>query len=132
MSEEALTKLRMITERLGRSLLRDDAAGRAEYQRRVGIWESTYAGARPRLEATGDPLSPGTIAPGSGECFACGKITTPRHRSSECPGPKVPWQESTFRSIVSKYLRAPPVHVNTVADWMDFGEEDGEDFGTGS
>ncbi|KAJ6481031.1 hypothetical protein C8R45DRAFT_831845 [Mycena sanguinolenta] len=132
MNEEGLAKLKTIVEKLGRSLLRDDVTGRAEYARRVSIWENTYAGSRPRLETTGYPLSPATVVPGSGECFSCGKITAPMHRSSDCPGPKVPWKESTFRSIVNKYLRVAPVPVNAVADWMDFGDTDEEDFGAGS
>ncbi|KAJ6549453.1 hypothetical protein DFH09DRAFT_926135, partial [Mycena vulgaris] len=35
---------------------------------RVTIWETAYAGTRPRLELVGYPLSPGTVPPGSGEC----------------------------------------------------------------
>jgi hypothetical protein len=134
LNEEGLAKLRTIAEKLGRSLLRDDGPGHAEYQRHVTVWENKYTGSRPRLETTGYgyPLAPGTLAPGSGECFSCGKITTPRHRSSKCPGPKVPWKESTFRSIINKYLRAAPVLVNAVADWMDFGDAEEGDFGDGS
>lgn len=49
MSEEVPAKLILIAEKLGHSLLHDDAAGHMEYQQRVSIWESTYAGARPRL-----------------------------------------------------------------------------------
>ncbi|KAJ7930703.1 hypothetical protein B0H13DRAFT_1858514 [Mycena leptocephala] len=128
MTPEALTKLMGIVERLGRALLRDDAAGRAEYARRVGIWENAYAGSCPRLKDVGYPLSPGTVTPGSGECFACGKITTPMHRSNECTGPKLPRKESTFRSIANKHMRTTPVQVNTVVDWMDFGEAEEEDF----
>jgi hypothetical protein len=128
MTPEALTKLKGIVERLSRALLRDDAAGRAEYTRRITIWENAYAGSRPHLEDVGYPLSPGTVAPGSGECFACGKITTPMHRSNECTGPKLPRRESTFRSIVNKHMRTTPVQVNAVVDWMDFGEAEEEDF----
>ncbi|KAJ7869413.1 hypothetical protein B0H13DRAFT_1896655 [Mycena leptocephala] len=102
LSPEALVKLREIADKLGRSLLRDDAQGRAEYARRLGVWGSVHAGVRPALEASGYPLSPGTAAPGSGECYGCGKVTTPWHRKSECPGPAIPQKEATFRSICGK------------------------------
>jgi hypothetical protein len=111
LSAEGKAKLREIVDKLGRSMLRDDTAGRAEYARRVTLWENTYAGTRPRLETTGCPLSPGTVPPGSGEYFVCGKITTPMHRSNECTDTKIPWKEGTFRSIVNKHLRAAPAPV---------------------
>ncbi|KAJ7917870.1 hypothetical protein B0H13DRAFT_1869907 [Mycena leptocephala] len=133
LTAEEMVKLKEVAEKLGRALLRDDAQGRAEYARCVTIWETAYAGARPRLELVGYPLSPGTTAPGSGECFSCGKVTTPRHRSSECTAAKIPRKESTFRGLVNKYIRTnPPVQVNAVADWMDFGDTVEEDFPEGS
>jgi hypothetical protein len=130
LTAEELTKLKEVAEKLGRALLRDDAQGRAEYARRVTIWETVYAGAQPRLELVGYPLSPGTVAPGSGECFSCRKITTPRHRSSECAAAKIPRKESTFRGLVNKYIT--PVQVNAVADWIDFEDTAEEDFAEGS
>lgn len=86
------------------------------------------------LETTGYPLSPGTAAPCSGECFGCGCVPIPHHRKIDCPGPAVPTQESRFRSLCAKYLRQPPAPVNAVFNWMDFGTPDdmAEDFGEGS
>ncbi|KAJ7838545.1 hypothetical protein B0H13DRAFT_2367416 [Mycena leptocephala] len=129
---EEMVKLKEIAEKLGRALLKDDAQGRAEYVRRVTIWETAYAGTRPRLELVGYLLSPGTAAPGSGECFSCGKVTTPRHRSSECTAAKIPRKESMFRGLVNKYIRTNPVQVNAVADWIDFEDTVEEDFPEGS
>ncbi|KAJ6542995.1 hypothetical protein B0H19DRAFT_1172558 [Mycena capillaripes] len=131
MTPEKLKVLKEIVDKLKRGLLRDDAAGRAEYARRITVWNTTFAGMRPALEDVGYPISPGTVAPGSGECFGCGKITTPLHRGNECPGPKVPRMESTFRSIVNKHLRPAPAQVNAVLDWMDFDDTEEEDFLTG-
>ncbi|KAJ7355177.1 hypothetical protein DFH08DRAFT_803224 [Mycena albidolilacea] len=108
LSEEGLAKLRVITEKLGRSLLRHDAPGCVEYQRCVTVWESTYAGTRPRLVTTGYPLAPGMLAPGSGECFF---VWEDHH-------PEAPKQ----------HLRVAPVPVNAVADWMDFGDVEEGDF----
>jgi hypothetical protein len=132
MTPDDKAKLKEVADKLGRALLRDDAAGRAEYARRVTIWEAAYAGMHPRLELVGYPLSPGTVAPGSGECFSCGKVTTPLHRSNKCTDTKIPRKEATFRSLVNKYLRPTPVQVNAVADWMDFGDTEEEDFLAGS
>ncbi|KAJ6577028.1 hypothetical protein DFH09DRAFT_1311040 [Mycena vulgaris] len=133
LTKEEVAKMKEVSEKLGRALLRDDAQGRAEYARRVTIWETAYAGTRPRLELVGYPLSPGTVPPGSGECFACGKITTPLHRSNECTdAARIPRKEATFRSLVGKYLRTAPVQVNAVADWMDWGDAEEGDFATGS
>ncbi|KAJ7439823.1 hypothetical protein FB451DRAFT_1415470 [Mycena latifolia] len=132
LTSEELARMRKVVDQLSRSLLNDDGPGRAEYVRRVGVWNTATAGTRPRLELTGYPLSPGTVVPGSGECYGCGKITTPWHRKTECPGPKIDAKETTFRTLVAKYLRAAPAPVNVVLDWMDFGEEiDDEGFPEG-
>lgn len=132
LTPEALEVLKGHTERLGRALLWDDAAGRAEYARRMTNWEKVFTGTCLRLETVGYPLSLGTVAPGSGECFGCRKITAPMHRSADCPGPRIPQRESTFRSIVNKHIRTAPMQVNAVANWIDFGEEDEQDFAEGS
>ncbi|KAJ6571986.1 hypothetical protein B0H19DRAFT_908998, partial [Mycena capillaripes] len=116
MTPEKLGKLREVVGRLSRALLRDDSAGRAEYGRRIALWENTYAGTRPRLEEVGFPLSPGTVAPGPGECFSCGKITTPTHRSQECTAEKIPRREVTFCSIINKHIRTQPIQINAVVD----------------
>jgi hypothetical protein len=123
--------LERVAARLGRPLPADDADGRTEYTRRISAWNAQFGSARVLLEHTGYPLSPGTVAPGSGECFGCGKVTTPFHRRAECPGPPIPAKESTFRALCAKHLNPPPAQVNIVADgWMDFGDE--EDFAEGS
>jgi hypothetical protein len=131
LGENNKARLERVAARLSHALLADNAAGRAEYTRRINIWNAQFGGVRVLLECTGYPLSPGTAALGSGECFGCGKVTTPYHRRAECPGPPIPAKESTFRVLCAKHLAPPPVQVNVVADgWMDFGDE--EDFVEGS
>ncbi|KAK7033439.1 hypothetical protein R3P38DRAFT_3186970 [Favolaschia claudopus] len=132
LTDAEIEALKQIATRLGRSLLQDNPDGRREYARRIALWETMYANSRPRLEAVGYPLSPGTVAPGSGECFSCGKITIPFHRSNNCQGLKVPQKEATFRSIVNKHFPAQTAQVNAVANWMDFADVDEEDFAQGS
>ncbi|KAJ7480436.1 hypothetical protein B0H11DRAFT_1724766 [Mycena galericulata] len=137
LTPESIAKLKENAAKLGRTLLRDDAAGRAEYARRVALWDTAYAGVRPALELTGYPLSPGTVAPGSGECYKCGRIASPWHRSDACPGPELPQKEVIFRRLCGKYLPRlpPPTPVNAVlTDWMDFvgDEEEEQDFQAGS
>ncbi|KAJ7226035.1 hypothetical protein GGX14DRAFT_556783 [Mycena pura] len=138
MTEEGKVHLRRIMVGLGASMLQDDAAGRAEYARRVASWIRVHGTNRVLLERTGYPLSPGTLPPASGECYGCGKLAIPWHKRADCPGPAVPAKESTFCSLCAKYLKEPraPAAVNAVLEeetgWMDFVQyEDGEDFGTG-
>ncbi|KAK6969073.1 hypothetical protein R3P38DRAFT_3244061 [Favolaschia claudopus] len=114
----------------------DDAAGRAVYARRVAGWERMHGdkGRAVRYEHTGYPLSPGTLPPLSGECFGCGKRAIPWHGGKDCPGPRIPHQESTFRAVCARYLRNNTTPVNAVLEdedplaWMDdeyeYGEED--------
>jgi hypothetical protein len=131
MGEEAKAQLERVAGKLGRALLADDERGRAEYARRINTWNAQFGNARVLLEQTGYLLSPGTVAPGSGECFGCGKVTAPYHRRAECPGPPIPAKESTFRSLCAKHLTPAPPQVNAVADsWIDFGDD--EDFVSGS
>ncbi|KAJ7112700.1 hypothetical protein C8R44DRAFT_631597 [Mycena epipterygia] len=132
LDENAKARLREVAGRLARSLLRDDAEGRAEYARRVGLWNAAHREGKVLLEQVGYLLSPGTAAPCSGECFGCGKVTTPWHRKSECPGPAIPPKETTFRSICMRNIAAKAVPVNVVAEWMDFGDVEEEDFVAGS
>ncbi|KAJ7319058.1 hypothetical protein DFH08DRAFT_819493 [Mycena albidolilacea] len=108
LGENDKAQLERVAARLGRALLADDAAGCAEYMRHINIWNAQFGGACILLERTGYPLSPGTAAPGSGECFGCGKVTTPYHRRAECPGPPVPAKESTFCTLCAKHLAPPP------------------------
>jgi hypothetical protein len=127
--------LRRIVNGLAGSMLQDDTAGRTEYERRIVAWSRVHGNSRVLLERTGFPLSPGTAPPCSGECYGCGKITTPWHHRSECQGPTLPAKESTFRALCAKYLREQ-VAVNTVLDdleWMDFAPrtDEEQDFGAG-
>ncbi|KAJ7159801.1 hypothetical protein C8R43DRAFT_1124170 [Mycena crocata] len=134
MTDEGRAHLRKIVERLTASMLRDDIAGRTEYDRRINGFTAVHGTRKVLLERTGYPLRPGTAPPLSGECFVCGKVTTPWHGAATCPGPRVPPREKIFRGLCKKYL-GQPVAVNAVLDetsWMDFAVDDGEeDFGAG-
>ncbi|KAJ7121983.1 hypothetical protein C8R43DRAFT_899976 [Mycena crocata] len=134
MTDAGRLHLRKILEGLSASMLQDDMAGRMEYARRMAGWLRVHGTGKVLLERSGYPLSPGTVPPMSGECFVCGKITTPWHSRNTCPGPKLPPKETTFRSLCVKYLREP-VAVNAVLDdldWMDFvPQEEEEGFGEG-
>ncbi|KAJ7195625.1 hypothetical protein GGX14DRAFT_674586 [Mycena pura] len=119
MTAEGRIHLRKIAAGLAGSMLLDDVAGRAEYDRRIAN-------------------CPGTLPPCSGECYGCGKVSIPWHKHAECPGPPIPPKESTFRSLCAKHLREAraPATVNAVleedTDWMDFVQHDeAEDFGEG-
>ncbi|KAJ7276698.1 hypothetical protein C8J57DRAFT_1061515 [Mycena rebaudengoi] len=135
MTDEGRDHLRKIVEGLSRSVLQDDAMGRAEYARRVAGWARVHGSARVLLERTGYPISPGTAPPCSGECYSCGKVTTPFHRGANCPGPEVPVKERIFRGLCAKFLKEMPIAINAVLDeldWMDFLQDEGQaDFGAG-
>ncbi|KAJ7711118.1 hypothetical protein B0H16DRAFT_1344041, partial [Mycena metata] len=138
MTEEGRAQLHLIVQGLSALMLQDDAVGRAEYQRHLVSWNRVHGARLVLLERTGYPLSPGTAPPLSGECYACGKVTTLWHHRPDCQGPPVPTKESTFRSLCVKYLR-PPTAINAVLDdeddnelgWMDFApfEDAPQDFG---
>ncbi|KAJ6599397.1 hypothetical protein B0H10DRAFT_2231366 [Mycena sp. CBHHK59/15] len=108
MTEEGRTHLHRIAQGLAGSMLQDDAAGRAEYTRRITNWVRIHGGPQGTnkvlLEHTGYPLT-------------------------QCQGPTIPTKESTFHSLCNKHLKEPrvrapaPVPVNAVLEdtnWMDF------------
>ncbi|KAK7027814.1 hypothetical protein R3P38DRAFT_2526373 [Favolaschia claudopus] len=136
-SEVTKANLRRMVEALAKNMLQNDAQGREEYERRINNWNRVHGGAaRKPLENTGYPLSPGTAAPLSGECFGCGKVPMPRHLRDKCPGPPIPRNEAIFRGLCAKFLRATAVNAvleeESPLAWIDFATfEDGEDFGEG-
>ncbi|KAK6992435.1 hypothetical protein R3P38DRAFT_3434496, partial [Favolaschia claudopus] len=115
-TEEVKANLRKMAEMLSKNMLQNDAQGREEYERRINNWNRVHAGNRKPLENTGYPLSPGTAPPLSNECFGCGKLTMPRHQRGNCDGPAIPRNETIFRSLCAKYLRAPTTGVNAVLE----------------
>ncbi|CAK5275888.1 unnamed protein product [Mycena citricolor] len=127
-TSEELAQLRMILEQVIRVAQPDTPEGRATYAGQVAKWQNnnnaTQAAGMLRIESTGFPLKPGTVIPGSGECWRCGM---PGHRGRECVSP-VPDEERRFRTVCDRWLcprRAPapampPITpVNNVGTWFN-------------
>ncbi|CAK5275948.1 unnamed protein product [Mycena citricolor] len=124
---EAMANLIHVVERMRSAapLLSTSATDVARYNTLFQHWKE-MSSARP-VEEVGVPLSPGTVWPGSGECWNCSKVTAPRHNAADCDGAKIPLPERRFRRICSKNLpRTVPVAVNAVlGSWMDDNDEQG-------
>ncbi|CAK5284358.1 unnamed protein product [Mycena citricolor] len=75
------------------------------------------------VKQVGVPLSPGTVWPGSGECWNCGRLTVPKHNARECTEAALPAAERHFRRICAKNLPRVATVNAVILDWMD--EEDG-------
>ncbi|KII84709.1 hypothetical protein PLICRDRAFT_179055 [Plicaturopsis crispa FD-325 SS-3] len=75
----------------------DTDEGRAAYRTQVSAWMRTNSGFEPD-EQHPYPLSPGTSAAGTNECFRCGKGG---HRSVVCQAPPMPGLEQRWRSIAT-------------------------------
>ncbi|KAJ7237939.1 hypothetical protein C8J57DRAFT_1528925 [Mycena rebaudengoi] len=135
MTNKGREHLRKIVEGLSRSMLQDDTMGCTEYTRQIAGWVQVHGSARVLLERTGYPISPGTAPPCSGECYSCGKVTTPFHRSANCLRPEVPIKERIFQGLCTKFLKEMLITINAVLDeldWMDFLQDEGPaDFGAG-
>ncbi|CAK5273575.1 unnamed protein product [Mycena citricolor] len=123
LSTEAKATLARVLEKMKatKPLLRTSPADVATYKAR---WRAFSALQEPVLvEQVGVPLSPGTVWPGSGECWNCGKLTAPKHNARECLETALPAAERRFRRICAKNMpRATSVNA-VITDWMD--EEDG-------
>ncbi|KII82684.1 hypothetical protein PLICRDRAFT_181167, partial [Plicaturopsis crispa FD-325 SS-3] len=79
----------------------DTDEGRAAYRTQVSAWMRTNSGFEPD-EQHPYPLSPGTSAAGTNECFRCGKGG---HRSVVCQAPPMPGLEQRWRSIATYITR---------------------------
>jgi hypothetical protein len=149
LDEAGIRALRELVDKL--QLPPDTRPGRDFYALLMRTWNAQYGGpSRPPLEGIGHPLSPGTVKPGSGECFRCGQLSAPPHSRDRCPGDEIPRNESAFRAICNKYLRAPrvtqraperaPERAGSVPmNFLDLtmpgtsvDEEENQDFGLGS
>ncbi|KIM35495.1 hypothetical protein M413DRAFT_32445 [Hebeloma cylindrosporum] len=87
-------------------------AGRAAYQAQISKW-SLQHGDRPVNEMRPYPLSPGTSAVASGECWKCGHAG---HLGTACPSnEQVPATEQKWRSIAATISRRAGSAVTTAA-----------------
>ncbi|KAF9231407.1 hypothetical protein BU15DRAFT_68359 [Melanogaster broomeanus] len=76
-------------------------AGRQAYNKQVTDWLAQHGTETVPNTTRPFPLMPGTSPLGSRECFGCGTVTFPGHRSDDCPNPNLPAQEKWWREIVS-------------------------------
>ena len=74
-------------------------AGLALYAAQVVAWNKAFPGRLKANEYCPYPLTPGTVAIGSNECFGCGQV---RHRAPECPNPNsLPQHERGWRAVAA-------------------------------
>ncbi|KAJ7123806.1 hypothetical protein C8R43DRAFT_899512, partial [Mycena crocata] len=108
-------------------------AGQAQYEQQMAAYTQSHGNSRPS-EDRPLPLTPGTVAVGSGECHQCGqlghffdKCTTAKERY--VPEAEMKWRQ-IVQSIISRIARAlrEATAVNIVAD--DVEDTDSDVFGT--
>jgi hypothetical protein len=86
-------------------LYNDDEAGQRQYAKDMATWETVY-GVNAQMTWMREhlPLTPGTVALGSQECYGCGKIG---HTTRDCPLPleeRINPRERQWRTYVTKIL----------------------------
>lgn len=91
----------------------DTADGRRAYQQQKDEWDRKHAGQRPD-ERRPYPLTPGTEAAGTGECWRCGRRG---HQRADCPPATtaVPTLEQDWRRIASSIKRPRAPNANPAA-----------------
>ncbi|KAJ7112401.1 hypothetical protein C8R43DRAFT_856651, partial [Mycena crocata] len=108
-------------------------AGQAQYEQQMATYTQSHGTSRPS-EDSPLPLTPGTVAVGSGECHQCGqlghffdKCTTAKER--HVPDAEMKWRQ-IMQSIISRIARAlrDTAAVNIVADAAE--DTDDDVFGT--
>jgi hypothetical protein len=97
-------------------------AGINSYCDQCYAWLATFRASQKVNEATGFPLLPRGVPPGSGECYVCGKLG---HMHANCANKQVPFRGRQWRSVCSTVLghgKSAPAHINSiVANQDDFG-----------
>ncbi|KAJ6488404.1 hypothetical protein DFH09DRAFT_1105633 [Mycena vulgaris] len=88
----------------------DDPAGIQRYTTDMTAWTSQN-GNTPSPDYATFPLTPGTAAPGTRECFRCGILTNPPHFGQRAcvaqNGREVPVREQNVRAMVSAIIYPP-------------------------
>jgi hypothetical protein len=111
--------------------------GISSYRDQCQAWLATFGANQKVTEATGFPLLPGGMPPGSGECYVCRKLG---HMRANCTNEQVPFKEKQWRGICGTVLRhgKPTLAlVNFIANQEDFiwmqsaGTEDNVQQGNG-
>jgi hypothetical protein len=74
-------------------------AGRGLYTEQVAAWNKAFPGCLKANKFCPYPLTPGTAALGSNECFGCGHVG---HRAPDCPNPgSLPQHERGWRVVAA-------------------------------
>jgi hypothetical protein len=74
-------------------------AGLALYTAQIAAWNKAFPGRLKANEFCPYPLTPGTVAICSNECFCCGQVG---HRASDCPAPNsLPPHERGWRAVAA-------------------------------
>ncbi|KAJ6477927.1 hypothetical protein C8R47DRAFT_644786 [Mycena vitilis] len=99
-------------------LYANDAAGHQHYSTDMSVWMSQN-GNSASPDYTTFPLSPGTAAAGSKECFRCGMLTVPSHFGrAQCMaqnGREVPTREQNIRGMVGAIVHPPGSRTPRIA-----------------
>ncbi|EDR08841.1 uncharacterized protein LACBIDRAFT_296317 [Laccaria bicolor S238N-H82] len=94
-------------------------AGIAAWHAQLREWKAKNGETAEVTVNTGFPLQPGGEAPGSGECYRCGRGGH-RRIDMRCTTDQINNKERTFRTICGRILRAAPTsRVNFVSDADD-------------
>lgn len=107
-----------------------DTAGIQRYSMDMSVWMSQN-GNSSAPDYTTFPLSPGTVAAGSKECFRCGMLTNPPHFGrGQCEaqnGHPLPTREQNLRNMVGAIIH--PIGQRTPARVNQIGEPAYDPFG---
>ncbi|CAK5284010.1 unnamed protein product [Mycena citricolor] len=139
-TQDELTHIRAARELVVSIAQPDTEQGRATYAQQKAQWlhdtQNERATRTLRLWEKGHPLSPGTLIPGSRECWRCGMA---RH-DGDCTAPYITGDECRFRFLCHSWLtgrraappaNAPPAAPVNAIHWYQIGAPAPKDFQAG-